>query len=440
MGDNDNTSICAGCSKVVPDRQFLVCSNCKDAYDLFCANISETRFYGTMGDERKRTWVCPRCKSNQPKRNNTNTPIRQLLSLADCSDLIQNNVDDDLNVTIRKKTKPLNIDESLQSTSSPPAGETISISPSPYKSDLILMELRALRSQVTEQYKNQDERILDLTQTIKEIQITVEKEMSAIRLSTSRNAEKLNELETANMQLRKELDSAKKAIVAIENKLECHTSSLSPTYASIAGLELTQTENPAGNSEVPNESKCLPPVRKISLRNNEQQPTSAPEKQFKKTIVMYGLNEYEYENDFDLHNRIIDVFYEIANIDLTGYIEDINRIGRRGWRRPLVIELLSKRMTKYILSNTRNFRNTGLWISEFLDEQGLSERKQQRQKFMKNSQHKTSAATTSKQEFPSTYTLENFNSHKPILNKTKSKLSKDPNYVYAHRKKSSFRE
>lgn len=102
-----------------------------------------------------------------------------------------------------------------------------------------------------------------------------------------------------------------------------------------------------------------------------------------KKIVLYGLEEYpEYETD--LYNRVISVFRNILEVDLTGYIEELSRLGRKGYKRPLVIEIISKRMTKYILQNKHYFRNTGLAISEYLCRDEMESRRKLRDQQMGN--------------------------------------------------------
>lgn len=92
-----------------------------------------------------------------------------------------------------------------------------------------------------------------------------------------------------------------------------------------------------------------------------------------KKIVIYGLEERQWENEFDLHDRIVYIFQDLLNVNISGYIEEISRLGKTGNRRPLVIEMLSKKMTKFILLNKRYFKNTGLVVTEFLDKTTLRE-------------------------------------------------------------------
>ncbi|KAL0841660.1 hypothetical protein ABMA28_013938 [Loxostege sticticalis] len=134
-------------------------------------------------------------------------------------------------------------------------------------------------------------------------------------------------------------------------------------------------------------------IKKLELENEELKKqiqefrkhdhTSNSEKvvdNYKK-IVLYGLKEYHQETEYDLHSRIINIFHEILDINITGYLEEVTRIGkfRPRQQRPIVIELISKRCTKYILQNAKQFRNTGLAICEHLDQQSLQTRKKLRE-------------------------------------------------------------
>ncbi|PZC71657.1 hypothetical protein B5X24_HaOG212766 [Helicoverpa armigera] len=48
-----------------------------------------------------------------------------------------------------------------------------------------------------------------------------------------------------------------------------------------------------------------------------------------KKIVLYGLAEYYKEPESELHNRLIELFRDIVNVDLSGYIEHMYRVGRK---------------------------------------------------------------------------------------------------------------
>lgn len=112
---------------------------------------------------------------------------------------------------------------------------------------------------------------------------------------------------------------------------------------------------------------------KTIIKNSEKQVNCSDNNS--KKIVLYGLPEYNKETDCDLYNRLIDLFRELQNVDLTGYIENMRRIGRYGTRnRPLEIELLSKRMAKYVIENNEYFYGTRMSVSEYLDENARKKR------------------------------------------------------------------
>lgn len=96
----------------------------------------------------------------------------------------------------------------------------------------------------------------------------------------------------------------------------------------------------------------------------------------KKKIVLHGLEEYSEETEDSMHSQAIDIFYEVLNVNLEGYIEDIKRIGTNTDHRPLEIELLSKRMASHILKNRQYFRNYNLTVTEYLDKNELNKRRE----------------------------------------------------------------
>ncbi|XP_063391561.1 uncharacterized protein LOC134677057 [Cydia fagiglandana] len=66
---------CGGCFRKITDGRVLKCCNCLKLYDLLCANVL-VDFYNGMGPDQKLSWKCVECKSVEPRRDNTNTPIR----------------------------------------------------------------------------------------------------------------------------------------------------------------------------------------------------------------------------------------------------------------------------------------------------------------------------------------------------------------------------
>lgn len=117
-------------------------------------------------------------------------------------------------------------------------------------------------------------------------------------------------------------------------------------------------------------------ITKIINSNNKitRNDVTTNDTEINKKIVMYGLNESPWEDQQELCNRVVNVCQNILNINIDGLIDDINRVGR-GKRKPVVIELLSKSVTKTLLQNSHYFQGTGLAISGFLNEECLKIRK-----------------------------------------------------------------
>ncbi|KAG7303519.1 hypothetical protein JYU34_012045 [Plutella xylostella] len=103
--------------------------------------------------------------------------------------------------------------------------------------------------------------------------------------------------------------------------------------------------------------------------------TKCREKENSKKIVVHGIRDSYNENKYMLEETVSRAMYDIMNINIHGHIEDIRRIGKRGQCRPIEIELISKRMITYILEHAEQFKNAGLSVTPFLDEETLKERK-----------------------------------------------------------------
>ncbi|KOB58247.1 putative Iodotyrosine dehalogenase 1, partial [Operophtera brumata] len=133
----------------------------------------------------------------------------------------------------------------------------------------------------------------------------------------------------------------------------------------------------------------------------------------KKIIVLYGLTEYHNENENDLEKRVTSMFMDVMNIDLTGYVEETIRMGKYGRRRPIRLEIISKRMTKYILNNARQFKSTGVYVSEYLSGQALEDKRRD--------QERRHPARLSRPNFQENTSQHNYH---PIISKARESLIK----------------
>jgi hypothetical protein len=317
-----------------------------------------------MTKEHKLSWSCPQCKSKLPKQDNTNTPVRQMIPTAETISLGEEREID--NITNRRKLhSKLYVDDSSILEDTLPGGETIiADNTADTNNNVLLKEIRELKAQITQQSHKQDTRDKELTETVKLLQIAVlnmtnqytdmEKKNRILQTTIEENSLRMSVLEKEHKQLRENFEKLKE-----EHSEKSYVTSMT------------------GNKTFREEANVDLNMRKKSITLENQSMTDIDQN---KCLVLYGLNEYRHESELELHERVISVFYDIAGIDLTGYIEDLCRIGRQGYRRPLKIELLSKRITKYVLQSVYNFKNTGLWLSTFLDDKGLQKRRQDREK------------------------------------------------------------
>lgn len=332
--------MCAGCNQTLPKREYLTCMLCADAYDLECANVSSQRFYNTMTNEHKQAWKCQLCICKMPKTGNTNTPVRSQQSVFSSSE-------DTNNITQRNKTNHIHNISALEDSILSTLGDTIQESHMPHathntSTTEIRHALERKDSTITMQQFN-----LLLQQNNKSIidaiTDTIHKEIdAAISQFGAQIIQKIDTLNQNQTKIEQEVRVLDKQIGAITHRL----------------------------NELQEECKQL--QKYIQTYDSKE---TKPHEDSNKTMVLHGLPETYWETENDLTDRITNIFYDILNVDLTGYIEETSRIGRNGPQRPIKIELISKRKTKQILENTQYFRGTGLALTEHLSKIALQERK-----------------------------------------------------------------
>lgn len=333
---------CAGCLQKLPNKEKLTCKSCNKGYDLQCANITITRFNKTMTLAQKKTWICQDCSCKIPKTGNVNTPIR-VPTNSEIQEI--NSPPEENNVTFRKRatnsspnspfSQSLSIlgDTQFTDNKDPPLSAIIQEELTLKNlNDIIILRLR----------ENNKAIIVELQNTI---QIEINKAINKVREDFESKTDTLSKV---NKQQRED-------IATISKKIEMLTIENEKIKTEIKNLTTLKTEK--------------------SLQCTENN---------RRKIVLYGFPEYYREPDYDQQYRLIDLLYENLNIDLTGYIEETYRLGRKhNKNRPLVIELISKRMAKYIIENKQCLQGTRLYVSEFLDEISRSQRKEMHEEMLK---------------------------------------------------------
>ena len=336
------SSTCAGCHQNLPKREYLTCAFCKNSYDLECANVSETRFYGTMSLEHKQSWKCQACYCKVPKTGNMDTPLR----LCDRENiLIQEQITptQNSNITIRKRTQICN--DTISSEDLSVLGDTI-INENilrTTKTEISDESLQILSTMISEKLQENNKSLLS------QFEATIQSEIN--KAITKLKVEMKNETTTLN----EENEKRKSDLQLVNTK-----------------IEHLNKEN----------ERLQYDINKLEKKISTTKISPAIEYNNKK-FVLYGVPETYKEPEQELHNRIVEIFRDIYEVNLSGYIEEIHRVGRyKNTNRPIVIELISKRMCKYLLDNKNYFYGTRLAISEFLDGNAQTERKVLRGKML----------------------------------------------------------
>lgn len=338
------TLTCAGCQKNIIDREFLTCTSCKESYELDCANVSSQRFYNTMTAEHKKTWVCQLCRRKTPKTGNINKPIghNQNEKTQPIKEQIQQS-----NITTRKKPA-VTRNISTESNDLSILGDTIDEDNSGDN-----------RPTITETINNFEEGPITLNSINKLLEINLQRNNKSIISEIKRIVQ--NEIEEAMSKIRNETKQKIEEVHHEQVKL----------HEEIQGLTHKIQQLQEQYQTLQNETQKLQrefdqKLKEASLININGDNS--------KTFVLYGLMENYWETEEQSYERVIQTMYDITNIDLTGYIEELSRIGKKGSKRPIKIELISKRMKDYILKNGQYFKDTGLAVSLYLDNEALQER------------------------------------------------------------------
>ncbi|KAL4718850.1 hypothetical protein ACJJTC_001816 [Scirpophaga incertulas] len=323
------TILCAGCKQTVQMKENLKCSLCKCAYDLECAGVLKEYYTKSMTLQHKKTWKCQTCICKIPKTGNIDTPIRNPTNISYnldyCTPTEENNI------TQRKKTNTLNNYTSCSEDMSF-LGDTL------YTNTDTEDNLKMLKD--TQAKLTIDNFSELLAQRLKENNISIVRELQNI-IQT--------EINRAITKLRLDFDITTKAL-STQNEHR---------KQDIENINKKITELQIENENLRKE------IKQLSTQTLQSQKSYTNKD---KKIVIYGLADCYGESEYDLCNRLVQLFNDTVNVNLSGNIEDIYRVGKRTLKnRPIVIELLSKRMTKYIVNNSQCFQGTGLFISEFLE-------------------------------------------------------------------------
>lgn len=293
-----------------------------------------------MDAERRSTWTCQMCKNRLPKSNNQNTPLQGPHHLSVEQHSMTHSPSNN-NVTMRKKTINTNND-TLSSDDTSILGDT-------FYQDKETLLLSKLNETIIQRLEENTKLIIsELKKTIQfEIQKTIEQFKEEIYKKTDTLTKQQDIFKEDIQNINTELTRMQAENERLANEIKDLSSKISPS-----------------THGMPHEIEC------IDVKS--------------KKIVLYGFHELYNETEYDLHSRLIELFRELMHVDLTGYIENMYRIGKKTHSiRPLVVELLSKRMANYITNNSQCFQGTRFAISTFLNDKERKERQFLREEMIK---------------------------------------------------------
>lgn len=304
---------CSACDGKIQNNDALVCTSCLQKFHIACLNLTK-EYYLQNKHHFDTTWQCPTCCNITRRRKNDDTPVRSRTSHT-------------LNDTI------MSTDDAIEHENSHSLNTNIPTPSMLHRS----ISLEAISKLFDTKLKENNDTIFTGLKSF--IQTEINKAISKIYDENTKNTEKI---QNQQLQHENEIMTINKKLQNLEKEQQKLSQDIQQLHKLMSATTQKFTTNHDGNS---------------------------------KKIVIHGLIEYPQETQDDLLNRVTNLFSEILNIDLYDYIDSIQRIGRRNSKRPLVIELLSKRMTNYILRNTSYFKQTGISVTEYLTEQCLKDRK-----------------------------------------------------------------
>ncbi|XP_061725465.1 uncharacterized protein LOC133531335 [Cydia pomonella] len=300
--------ICQACYDPIDGLEELICVTCKRPYHYKCFNITTAAFMARNYAIRH-DFRCLLCTNITSRRKNDNTPARgQLSSTLQDQDHTNMSLD---NVSINDETN-LNL------------GDTIGSPQQIQNSQPITLD------QISSLLKNNNTFILTDFKKMLHTEIT-----AAIEGLKTEFTNKHTQLTSQQESMMQQINEANSKIDSLQRENQQIKTQLA---------QVQMRSNPVENPEI--------------IKNQ-------------KKFIVYGLDEYYGEKESDLYPRLNNMFCDILNVNINSYIESAQRIGKKGNRRPLLIELISKRMKAYILENSRAFRNTGYAVSDVLDNEAL---------------------------------------------------------------------
>lgn len=351
------------CHQRIGIIELIECSNptCKSKYHYKCVNITTSQYKSKM-QEYQRIWTCPDCNRISIRHlRNDNTPVNSPSQNAKLMNQTSKEKPQESVERDQTNSELTNIVELDQTTS--PQGKTFNIDGSLLENNTINTEYQS-----PETGKHLPNLCIDANGdqpvTLRQMSILLQQNNKYIIKEMRETIE--DQIEIAINHLKEQLKQEKKDMEKEQTEIKKEISTIDQK---ITILNQQCTKLRLENDKLQKHIQNL-------MENNCPQET---ELNHDKMLVLYGLQTNYWETDQDLIRRITNIFYDILNVDISEYIDEVTYLGKRGLKRPIKIELISKRMKKYILENTVYFKNTGIGVAKYLNKAALIERNQMMQ-------------------------------------------------------------
>lgn len=227
---------CYNCQNRIPNREYLICSLCKEAFDLDCANVSIQRF-NLMDKERKTQWNCSNCRKKEKNTNNYNDAPAVIkpddnkkYDHTDRSE-IEHNCESAVNITQRKKT-PVNKENTTMSILEP---HILNLIKAEIKSTIELSLKSSIDAILSKEFKAMKAELAALND-IKTSMEFFSSEYDRMKTELIDSKEKINDLTKQNSTLHRKLDDLSNRI----NIMEQHSRE---TNIEINGIPENKSEN-----------------------------------------------------------------------------------------------------------------------------------------------------------------------------------------------------
>lgn len=306
---------CLACNRQIGSGELLTCSACRGTYHYSCVNITSALFREKQL-ELKCNWKCPSC-NNITRRKTDNTPARSRV----------NNMMQDIDMSFTSETDVTNIVGDSQIIDTPT------------------------------NFINQSAAIYDTESiSLSKFRLILKQELHDMKLSITSEITQ-NVSSTLSQQINN-------AIIGIQGQISGNNETLKSKQNEI-NVQILSMDAKIQNLEKENRTLTTD-IEKLRIKLDKETKSEDPINILStKKIVLYGLQEYEDEDENQLIYRLSDIFYDIMRVNIEPYVEKVVRLGKRGYKRPIEIEFLSRRFTNNILDNKDYFYNTGLFIGEF---------------------------------------------------------------------------